>query len=195
MDEASSVFLFLKKYFGSTLDGVQEEAILDAFKREEFRKKEIIFRQGDRNTRHYFIQKGLLRLFLIDPKGKEINVLFARENQVIGDLATPEPTDFHLGCTEDSIVYSIDDSGLRELIEEIEVDPTFDPGGGMRRSYIHIQKRLVSMLSKTAEENYLEFQKRYPDLIQRLPQYHIASYLGISPEFLSKIIARTARKN
>ena len=194
MEEASSVILFFERYFGSSLDLSPKESILKAFKREQFSKKEIIFRQGDHNTRHYIIQKGLLRLYLIDPNGKEINILFARENQVIGDLATPEPTGFYLGTIEDSIVYSIEDIQFRKLFDQIDVDPSFDPGGGLRRSYIHIQKRLVSILSKSAEENYLEFQQRYPDLIQRLPQYHIASYLGISPEFLSKIIARTTRK-
>jgi CRP-like cAMP-binding protein len=194
MEEASSVILILGRYFGSSLNPAQEETILKAFKKEHFSKKEIIFRQGDQNTRHYFIQKGLLRLYLIDPNGKEINILFARENQVIGDLATPDPTSFYLGTTEDSIVYSIEDEQFRMLFDQIDMDPSFDPGRGLRRSYVHIQNRLVSILSKPAEDNYLEFQKRYPDLIQRLPQYHIASYLGISPEFLSKLIARTARK-
>lgn len=61
------------------------------------------------------------------------------------------------------------------------------PNNGLRRSYIHIQKRLVSIISKTAEENYLEFMYKHPDLIQRLPQYHIAAYLGISPEALSRV--------
>ena len=194
MEEASSVILFFERYFGSSLDLIPEKSILKAFKREQFSKKEIIFRQGDHNTKHYIIQKGLLRLYLIDPNGKEINILFARENQVIGDLATPDPTSFYLGTTEDSIVYSIEDIEFRKLFDQIDLDPSSDPGGGLRRSYIHIQNRLVSILSKSAEENYLEFQQAYPDLIQRLPQYHIASYLGISPEFLSKIIARTIRK-
>lgn len=61
----------------------------------------------------------------------------------------------------------------------------------MQRSYLFLQKRLVAILTKTAEENYLEFREKHPDLVQRLPQYHIASYLGISAEFLSKIIARS----
>lgn len=194
MEEAGSVILFFKRYFGSSVDLSQVKEIIQAFHREHFRKKEIIFVQGERNTRHYFIQKGLLRLYLIDPNGKEINILFARENQVIGDLATPDPTSFYLGTTEDSIVYSIEDAPLRKLLDQINVDPSFDPSGGFRRSYLHIQNRLVSILSNSAEENYLEFQQRFPDLIQRLPQYHIASYLGISPEFLSKIIARTSKK-
>ena len=193
MEEASSLIHVFEKIFGSSLDPSQEELILKAFNREHFSKKEIIFRQGEYKTRHYIIQQGLLRLYLIDPNGKEINILFARENQVIGDLATPDPTSFYLGTMEDSIVYSIDDKGFRKLFAHIDVDPSFDTSGGLRRSYVHIQQRLVSILSKSAEENYLEFQQRYPDLTQRLPQYHIASYLGISPEFLSKIIARTSK--
>jgi CRP-like cAMP-binding protein len=194
MVDTNPVLLFFLKHFGTALNPSQEKVVLNAYKKESFKKKELLFREGDSNTRHYIIEKGLLRLYLVDPKGKEINILFAKENQVIGDLATPGPTSFNLETTEDSVVYSIDDESLRRLIENIDINSEFDPASGLRRSYIHIQNRLVSILSKSAEENYIEFQQRFPDLIQRLPQYHIASYLGISPEFLSKIIAKTTKK-
>lgn len=194
MANSNPVFLFFNKHFGEDLDASQEEIILNTWKREDIKRKELLFRQGDSNTRHYIIEKGLLRLYLIDPKGKEINILFARENQVIGDLATPEMTNFYLETVEDSIVYSIDEEHIRKLFAQISDGRNLDPNRGLRRSYIHIQKRLVSILANTAEDNYLEFRKQYPDLIKRLPQYHIASYLGITPEFLSKIIAKTARK-
>ena len=194
MVDTNPVLLFFRKYFGRELNPSQEKVVLNAYKKETFKKKELLFREGDSNTRHYIVEKGLVRLYLIDPKGKEINILFAKENQVIGDLATPDPTSFNLETTEDSVVYSIDDESLRRLIENIDISSEFDPASGLRRSYIHIQNRLVSILSKSAEENYIEFQQRFPDLIQRLPQYHIASYLGISPEFLSKIIAKTTKK-
>lgn len=178
---------FFTHHLGAKLTPLHEDTILNAFKKESLDKKTLLFRQGAANTRHYIIEKGLVRLFLIDSKGKEINILFAKENQVIGDLSTPNPTNFYLETTEDSVVYSIDDLGLQQLMRELDIENTFNPNNGLRRSYIHIQKRLVSIISKTAEENYLEFMHKHPDLIQRLPQYHIAAYLGISPEALSRV--------
>ena len=95
---------------------------------------------------------------------------------------------------EDSWIHSIDEEGLQHIMETLQIWKSMSPKNGLRRAYIHIQKRLVSILSKSAEENYLDFRQQYPDLIQRIPQYQIAAYLGISPEFLSKIIAK-ANKN
>jgi len=194
MKYTTPVLNFFTYQFGADMTPLQEEAVLNAYKRERFKKRELLFRQGDSNTRHYIVEKGLLRLYLLDPKGKEINILFAKENQIIGDLATPEPTNFYLETTEDSIVYSIEEKELQSLMEYLDIGSSFDPSHTLRRSYISIQKRLVSILSKSAEENYLEFKQKHPDLIQRLPQYHIAAFLGISPEFLSKIIAKTTKK-
>lgn len=185
---------FYKKHFGIDLSGEQLDMVKIFYKKEEHKKKTLLFKQGDHNTAHYLIEKGLLRLYIIDSKGKEINILFAKENQVLGDLATPSETIFYLETTEDSIVYSIEEANLQKILDTIEASNSMSPENGLRRSYIHIQRRLVSILSKSAEENYLEFRDNFPDLVQRLPQYHIAAYLGISPEFLSKIIAKTARK-
>jgi CRP-like cAMP-binding protein len=194
MTTTNPVLNFFNRSFGAKLTPQQEEFVLIAYRKENFKKREIIFRPGDSNTRHYILEKGLVRLYLIDPKGKEINILFARENQVIGDLSTPEPTNFYLETIEESIVYSIEEGGLNRIMNHLDIGGSFDPNNGLRRSYIYIQKRLVSILSKSAEENYLEFQRKHHDLMQRLPQYQIAAFLGISPEFLSKIIAKTSKK-
>lgn len=193
MKKENPIHYFFSKHIGSPLSQAQEEMIFSFYKKESIRKKTLVFSAGDANTRHYLIEKGLLRLYVIDSKGKEINILFARENQVIGDLATPLPTHYYLETTEDSVVYSIAEEGLQLVMEKLSGGKKTSPNNSFRRSYIHIQKRLVSILSKSAEENYLEFKTNYPDLIQRLPQYHIAAYLGISPEFLSKIIAKSVK--
>jgi CRP-like cAMP-binding protein len=185
------VLSFYRKNFNPSLTREHEEEILSVFRKEEYKKKERIFNQGDSNTRHYIIEKGLLRLYLVDYDGKEFNILFAKENQIIGDLSTPRPTNYFLETIEPSIVWSMDDKDMKRLMESFEGSPLLNPTGYMQRSYVFIQKRLVSLLSKTADENYREFRDKNPDLMQRLPQYHIASYLGVSAEFLSKIIARS----
>ena len=194
MDIAETVLNFFHKNFTKTIDKEQEELIQKAFRKESFQKKQLIFRNGDSNTKHYFIEKGLVRLYLIDSDGKEFNILFAKENQVIGDLSTPEPTEFNLESIERTTAWSIHETALQKLIMSVHPGGFANRDTTLRRSYIHMQKRLTAILSNTAEVNYLEFRKQYPDFIQRLPQYHIASYLGISPEFLSKIIARTSKK-
>ena len=193
MKEENPIHHFFSSHFGSQLNSAQKELIYSSYRKENHKKRTVIFSAGDMNTRHYIIKKGLLRLYLIDAKGKEINILFAKENQVIGDLATPIATNFYLETIENSEVYSIEDSGLQKILGQLDLGRTMDSTNGLRRSYIHIQKRLVSILSKPAEENYLEFKENHPDLIQRIPQYLIAGYLGISPEFLSKIIAKASR--
>lgn len=176
------------------LTTVQQEFIISLFKKEVFSKKTTIFLNGDINTKHYFVKEGLLRMYIIDTSGKEFNILFAKENQVLGDLASPKPTIFNMDTIENSVVYSITNDNLNKLREEISDDFTLDSNSRLKKSYIFLQKRLVSILSKTAEENYIDLRDNYPDLLQRLPQYHIASYLGVRAEFLSKIIARTVKK-
>jgi len=128
-------------------------------------------------------------MYVIDSSGKEFNVLFARENQWIGDLATPLETSFYLDSVEKSEVFSISDENLKLLTGDLSLFVKY-----IKRSYIFLQKRLVSILTNTAEENYEELCNQYPDLIQRLPQYHISSYLGVTPVFLSKIISKRSKK-
>jgi len=185
------VLSFYRKNFDPNLSVEQEELIFTAFSQEHYKKKELIFKQGDRNTRHYIIEKGLVRLYLNDYSGKEFNILFAKENQIIGDLSTPEPASYFLESIEPCTVWSMDDNDMKKLMDRFPQTALTDSGSYMQRSYLFLQKRLVAILTKTAEENYLEFREKHPDLVQRLPQYHIASYLGISAEFLSKIIARS----
>jgi len=194
MDSINPMVSFYENHFETKLNEAEKEIIEKGYKRNFYPKKTLLFRAGDANTKHYLIEKGLLRLFLMDAKGKEINILFAKENQALGDLATPNPTNFYLETLEDSWIHSIDEEGLQHIMETLQIWKSMSPKNGLRRAYIHIQKRLVSILSKSAEENYLDFRQQYPDLIQRIPQYQIAAYLGISPEFLSKIIAK-ANKN
>lgn len=184
---------FLAKVLDNDITDDQLNEVKAYFRTERFKKRTTIFRPGDKNTRHYFVVNGLIRLYLINAEGKEFNVLFAKENQVLGDLVTPQATSFYLAAVEDTTVYSIDEKAMN-LLSKLATTLNWNQNQHMRRSYVFIQKRLVSILSKTAEENYVEFRDKNPDLIQRLPQYHVASYLGISPEFLSKVIAKVARK-
>jgi len=194
MPEKFNIISLFSRNFQRKFTPEEERLILSSFSKETFTRKERVFMNGDANTKHFFIESGLMRLFLIDKSGREFNILFAKENQVIGDLITPEPTNFNLEAIEKTTAYSISENNLSVLMSSLSLSQKTNPNSSIRKSYINIQKRLVSILTNTAEENYILFKERYPDLIQRLPQYHVASYLGITAEFLSKIIAKSTKK-
>ena len=180
---------YFERIYERPLTTDEETGIMNSFKLEHFKKKELIFSNGEANTKHYIVSKGLLRFYIIDPSGKEFNILFAKEGQIIGDLATPEPTSFFLEAIEDSSVYSIDDDKFWALTNGFS-----KIAASLKRSYIFLQKRYVSILSKTADENYEDLITEFPDLVKRLPQYHISSYLGVTPVFLSQIMAKRAKR-
>ncbi|WP_346857375.1 cyclic nucleotide-binding domain-containing protein [uncultured Draconibacterium sp.] len=189
MEDYSVLFSYFEKINEQQLSEDQKAEIVRIFRKESFKKKQLVMHAGDSNTRHYYIETGLLRLYIIDQSGKEFNVLFAKERQWIGDLGTPAETPYYIDALEKSTVFSIDDEGFSQIIASY-----MDVASNFRKSYIFLQKRFVSILSKTAEENYEDLIQHDPDLIQRLPQYHISSYLGVTPVFLSKILAKRARK-
>ncbi|MBK6284289.1 MAG: Crp/Fnr family transcriptional regulator [Draconibacterium sp.] len=189
MEKCGTIISYYEHIYNRPLADREKEIIRNTFQKETFKKKEIIFSSGESNTKHYFVEKGLLRMYVIDTSGKEFNILFARENQWIGDLSTPAITSFYLEAIEKSTVYSVSDENLNVLTDNFSTFVRY-----IKKSYIFLQNRLVSILSKTADENYEELSKLHPELIKRLPQYHISSYLGVTPEFLSKILSNKARK-
>ncbi len=189
MEEFRYLVNYYERIYGRELSEPEKELINSSFRREAFGKKQPVFRSGEINTRHYLIEKGLLRLYVIDSSGKEFNILFAAEDHWIGDLATPAETSFFLDTLEKSVVYSISDEKLNVLTNNFSTFIKY-----IKSSYIFLQKRLVSVLVNTAEENYEELCENHPKLVQRLPQYHISSYLGVTPEFLSKIISKRTQK-
>ena len=189
MEDYSLLHSYFQKISNRQLSEEEKVRICEVFKKENFKKKQNIFRSGESNTKHYYIENGLLRLYIIDQAGKEFNVLFARERQWIGDLGSPSETSYNLDAVENSSVFSINEEDFSTLTDQYT-----DLSKNIRRSYVFLQKRFVSILSKTAEENYEELIQQNPELIQRLPQYHISSYLGVTPVFLSKILAKRARK-
>lgn len=187
------VRIFREK-FAADISEQDEINLSELFRKEIFAKKEVIFQHGDANTRHYFIEHGLVRLYIIDKNGREFNVEFAKENQILGDLISPAPTSFYLETIEPTTAYSISDVAIKALMKELNFKENADSSNIVQKSYVKVQQRLVNMLANSAEDNYTEFRDRNPDLIQRLPQYHIAAYLGVSAEFLSRTIAKAVKK-
>lgn len=189
MEKCAVLINYYEQVYKRPLTDAEKDLIQKSFQKEIVKKKEIIFSSGEKNTRHYFVEKGLLRMHIIDSAGKEFNILFASESQWIGDLSTPAETLFFLDAIEKSAVYSITDENMNLLTNNFSSFVKY-----LKRSYIFLQKRLVSILSNTAEENYEELIESHPELIKRLPQYHISSYLGVTSVFLSKVLSKRAKK-
>lgn len=152
-------------------------------------KKKQYFLQEDEICRNIaFVEKGLLRLYNADHKGNEHILQFAIEGWWITDLYsffTVEPSVNNIEAYEDSEILLLSRTAYENLLEEM---PKFERFFRIlnQNSLIANIRRVSGTLSKTAEEKYLSLLEIYPDIVQRVPQHMIASYLGITPETLSR---------
>ncbi|MEN1784765.1 MAG: Crp/Fnr family transcriptional regulator [Bacteroidota bacterium] len=143
-------------------------------------KGEIIQYKGDTNSKIYLIKSGLLRSYSLDSKGKEHIFMFAIEGQSMGDATLPnEPCQLYIDALEDSEL----------VVREKNIDKDAKPGTFkmLVECMVHLQERVIMLMSVSAIERYTHFEKNHPVLLQRLPQRMIAAYLGVTPEALSKI--------
>ncbi|MDF2832840.1 MULTISPECIES: Crp/Fnr family transcriptional regulator [Chryseobacterium] len=160
-------------------------------------KNEMLLQEGEvcRNT--FFVEKGLLRMYSIDKNGKEHVIQFAPENWLIGDRSSlyfNEKSRYYIEAVEDSEVLFLQPDFFSKLIEEFP--NTIEKNDLIIQKHVKsLQDRINSLLGETAEERYLKFIKMYPDLLLRVPQWMIASYLGITPESLSRVRKELAKKN
>jgi CRP-like cAMP-binding protein len=167
-----------------------EESILIASVREKkYLKGEFVVRNGEINKYENFVLSGCLKTFYIDNGGQEHIVMFAVENWWTADLGsfiTQTPADLNVQCVEDSELVQIHFNDLEQLYHDIPKLERFFRII-IQKAFVAAQKRIFNNFSLPAAERYLQFRKEYPKIEQRVPQYMIASYLGITKEFLSKI--------
>ena len=154
-----------------------------------FGKGSILLSKGEVSHKTYFVKKGILRSFVIDQKGKEHIFMFAPENWTIGDIVSLDNLDeseLFIDVIEDAEVEVFDNQLFEKLNELL---PNMAPMALMklRKRMGVLQKRIIMLMSATAWERYEHFIKTYPDLVQRVPQKMIASYLAVTPEALSKL--------
>ncbi|HET8573766.1 MAG TPA: Crp/Fnr family transcriptional regulator [Edaphocola sp.] len=157
----------------------------------------FLLRQGAYCRHTFFVENGLLRKYGVDAKGKEAVIQFAPEKWFVTDRDSSffqQPSQFFIQAMEDSTVLMLDETIIEQLGQQIKGFVAFN----QRLLHNHIRqqtKRIYELLSANAEERYLSFIATYPDLLWRVPQWMIASYLGITPESLSRIRKDMARKN
>ncbi|WP_241461433.1 Crp/Fnr family transcriptional regulator [Aquimarina macrocephali] len=148
----------------------------------KIKKGQILQRAGEINTKIYIVKSGLLRSYVIDKKGKEHIFMFASENWIMTDnTSVNQPCKLFIDVIEDSEVYILE-KGKEDKIELQKILNRLET----------LQNRVIMMMSSTALERYEHFVKTYPKIIQRVPQRMIASYLGITPEALSKVKGKKA---
>ncbi|WP_415327254.1 Crp/Fnr family transcriptional regulator [Chryseobacterium sp. MMS23-Vi53] len=160
-------------------------------------KNQFILQYGEVCRHIYFVEKGLLKMYSIDKNGKEHIIQFAPESWLISDRSSlyfNEKSIYYIEAVEDSEVLLLHPDFISKLVGEFP--------NSLEKSDILVQKhikslqdRINSLLGETAEERYMKFIKMYPDLLLRVPQWMIASYLGITPESLSRVRKELARKN
>ncbi|WP_111308269.1 Crp/Fnr family transcriptional regulator [Confluentibacter sediminis] len=158
-------------------------------------KKEYLLQEGDICDFEAFVINGCLIKYYINEKGAEVIVQFAIEDGWISDIASfsnGKPSHFFIETLEDSELFILTPSKKEELLSRV---PKFERVFRIlvQRHLSVTQDRLVNTIAKTAPEKYLDFLEHYPTIPQRVAQHYIASYLGISAEFLSKVRTRLAK--
>lgn len=155
----------------------------------EYRKGEVLLRQGQICKHFFYVEKGLTRFFSIDNEGKEHIVQFAPENWFVGDrsgIYFNQPSALYIDAIEDTRVAMIDQDFI-EYASRVSTEYMNYNEYILQNHIRYMQSRINLLIGATARERYLDFIKLYPDLTRRVPQWMIASYLGITPESLSRV--------
>jgi CRP-like cAMP-binding protein len=184
----TKIFLdYIRNYVD--LSGDEESLLLSKSKTRKFLKGQYVVQQGDICRYENFVISGCLKTFYIGEDGQEHIMMFAIENWWTADLGsfiTQTPADYTVQCIEDSVLVQLSYESLEQLYLGIPKLERFFRII-IQKAFVAAQKRLVNNFSLAAKERYLLFREQYPLIEQRVPQYLIASYLGITREFLSKI--------
>lgn len=171
------------------LNEKEEEEIRRLFKPRIVKRKGFLLQEGDVCKYISFVVSGCFKMYAVDTNFKEHNLQFAIENEWIADIQSfydEKPSRLSIEAVEPSVVLQISHEDLLYLyVNYHKFDRNFRIIN--ERKFINFQDRILQSISFTAEERYLNFQRDFPELIKRLPNTQIASYLGITSEFLSKV--------
>lgn len=159
-------------------------------------KGQVLLTPGELVPYQYFVFDGCLRTYFITETGKEYTLQFAINDWWISDYTaffTGEKSIFYIDCVKDAVIYKISKESMEQLYKEIpQIESFFRIK--MERFFGSYQKRILSDLALTAEEKYVRFLKSYPNIEKHIKNYHLASYLGITTESLSRVRNELAKK-
>lgn len=182
-----SIIDHFQKYL--PLTDAEREMILARAKQRNIKRRQMILQEGF-TCRHYtYIMKGCFKMYGVDDRGVEHNIQFAAEGDWIADIGSfhsKKPSKLFIEAVEPSEIIQIEQQDLYFLYINIpKLDRIFKVI--IENKYVELQNRVLQNISSTAQQRYSNFLEQYPQLASRLPNVQIASYLGITPEFLSKI--------
>lgn len=178
------------------LSDSETETLNSFFKEKKLKKKHFLFQEGENPQYVAFVNSGCLRSYSIDKNGAEHILQFAPAGWWIADMKNflfGQPATLNIDAVEESEIILLKQSDMDQLYKAI---PQLNVYFRIltERSLATFQQRLIDSLSLTASERYGNFCKTYPSLIQTLPQKYVASYIGITPEFLSKMLSQPMKK-
>ncbi len=165
------------------------EKLIKYLKPKQIKKKEHFVVENNLVRHMAFVNKGILRSYMVNNAGVSVTVMFAVEGYWIGDLysfISGKPAIANVEALESGELLLMDKQSFDKALDEI---PTFERFFRLllQNAYIASQKRISNTFSESSQEQYLEFIKNHKDFVQRIPQHLIASYLGIKPQSLSRI--------
>jgi len=178
------------------LNNQEKQLVTELFKPRLYRKRQYVLQEDNICNQCNFIVRGCLRMYKVDNEGNTHIIQFASENwwlMDIGSFHERTPSGLNIDALEDTMVLQISHENLLLLYTK---EPKFDRIFRVliENSYVALQKRLLENISSDAENKYLSFLQTYPHLSNRLPQTQVASYLGMTPEFLSRLRNRQVKR-
>lgn len=177
------------------LSNEEEQAVITSFVPRTIKKRDFILQQGQTCSHNTFVTNGCFRMYTIDAAGKEHNLQFAIEHWWIGDIGSfhsEKPSKLYIKALEDSTILQINNEDQLKLFVDY---PKFNRIFRVlsENAMVSQQRRILQNISSTAEERYLDFVERYPHFFNRISNVQIASYLGVTPEFLSTVRKRLSQ--
>ena len=194
--EMSSNSIITEIFKEHTFTEEEKDFILPKFKKVELKKGAIILQENEVVFYQYFVLDGCLRTYFIDERGKEYTLQFAINDWWISDYTAFFSTTkaiLNIECIKEATLYKVSRENMEDLYQTFpQLERLFRKK--LENAFASFQKRILSNLSQSAQERYLNFMERYPNIEQHIKNYHIASYLGITTESLSRIRKRIASK-
>lgn len=175
-----------------SLTNEEEELITSSFRFKKVRRNQILVQPPDMALYEHFVVSGCLFEYYLDDNGTQHTLKFAPEGWWTTDLRSflkGQPSIYFIEALEDSEILIVSKEALDRLLEKV---PSLNSYFRIlyQNAIISLEERLLCMISTKADERYLKFVQKYPQLENRLPQYLIASYLGVTPEFFSRVKSR-----
>ena len=185
----------IKRYVSLNED--DEQQFISIVRTTKTKRRQFIVQPNFICSHQTYVLEGAFRSYFVNDEGMEHTIQFAIEDWFISDFNSylnQSPASLFVEALEDSTVQQIAYEDVESLCDK---NPKFERFFRLvaQKSFAYSQRRVLSNLGKSAEERYLEFFNLYPSIVQRVPQYALASYLGMSPEFLSKIRKRLTTKS